>query len=176
MKRKRYFYLISISFIIFIGLSPRVFAVLLPAFHPENIFIMFLVFGGIFILSVSIEILIIIIFIRKSFLFQKSKLFFKSVVSVNLLTFVIIQLLVLVILAIPAINFFEFFLYCTLIEIIPIILECILFMEIYRNLNKMSYFRYPIKNKTIILSTIIANLITVFIGAGLLYIFPQIIY
>lgn len=114
-----------------------------------------------FLITFAVEYAIIYQF-TKNFIDKRSKLL-KSIFAVNFFTFPTTQMLALALLSQNSFNFGIYF----LIELIPIFLECLFFLKIYPDL------RIPIKNSTILLSTISANLAT--FALGLLVGIPQMI-
>ncbi|MFX1526713.1 MAG: hypothetical protein ACFFB4_03995 [Promethearchaeota archaeon] len=95
----------------------------------------------------------------------KSKLR-KAVVSVNLLTYPLTQMV--------AITFIQTsFIFYFIIELIPVILEFLLLLKIFKQFLSRGYFRSPIPAKVTGLSILEANFATFILGIGIsLWIFP----
>jgi hypothetical protein len=150
-----------------------------PVYYNDNtgeIAITFIILGLLFLLSCPTEILIIKMFLRRNKLKQNSALFYKSLIGVNLVTFIFTQLIALFIAATPQSNILIFLAVCLLIEIFPIGTEFFLFSLIYNQLSELSSFEYPIRPKTTFLSTITANLVTFLMGIVIqISILPQMI-
>ena len=120
----------------------------------------------VFIMTLFVELFIIKAFLRKNIL--NSFKLYKTVFVVNLLTFPPTQVIAFLIFRglPPQVSFFIF--YYVLVELIPISLECLLFLLFYKKMFKLNYFQSPVKVKTILMSTIIANFTTFIIGYYLL--------
>lgn len=116
---------------------------------------------SLFLVNIVVEFIIIYLFTRN--LIDKWSRLSRSIFAVNFFTFPTTQIL-----AISLISRYSFNIghYC-LIELLPIVFECLFFLKIYPDL------RIPIKNSTILLSTISANLAT--FAIGLLVGIPQMI-
>jgi len=129
------------------------------------ILIVFLAFS----ITIIIEGFIIRAFLRK-YEFNSKKLYI-FILKINLFTFTLTQILAPFFLTtyVPSWTLYQdfliryIFLYM-IIEIIPILLECGFFIRFYFGLNKQMLFRPPIRIKTIILSTITANLVSAITG------------
>lgn len=83
----------------------------------------------------------------------------KAVVSVNLLTYPLTQMIAITSIQKTLLLYF-------IIELIPIILEFLLFLKIFRQFLDRGYFRTPIPVKITGLSILGANLGTFIIGIG----------
>ncbi|MFX1390579.1 MAG: hypothetical protein ACFE9Z_10985 [Promethearchaeota archaeon] len=174
MKNQKWVILLSsilfIVFIPFVKANPVV-----GTFEPKNVVIYVLTLGGLFITSASIELVIIMMFIRKNRLYQNYNIFYKSVLTANLGTFIITQIVAFLTLMYSPSNIFLYIIIYVLIESIPISLEYLIYIKTYKFLNQSNSFRNPIDNRKTFLSTITANLATFLFGALLSFIFPQII-
>lgn len=134
-----------------------------------------------FIATFVVEIIIIIIFLGSNEPVENYKKFYKSVFAVNLFTFPLTQVIAFILfqfdifiraliytdnyIIIYSLNYIltSFF----LIEPFPIILECLLYLKIFKTFNRTDYFKNQVEKKTIIISTITANIITYLIGIGI---------
>ncbi len=124
-----------------------------------------------FIITFTLESIIIRIFLKPTKLKETSIKFYKSIFAVNLVTFPLTQLFAFL-LNRPYFFDLGYFLFVTvLIEAFPIILECLLNLKIYKKFNDLHYFEYRVNNMTIIKSTISANLLTFAIGFPIFLIF-----
>lgn len=109
-----------------------------------------------FIATISIEVFIILIFLRENRVVRTSRTFYKTVFAINLFSFPMTQLLAYIILDNLMTGNYIFL--SILIEIFPITLECVLYLKFFKDSNKILYFDHPVRNKAIIQSTITANL------------------
>ena len=148
-----------ISFLIFCSITPIIVCptvkgnpVPMPGSYAIN-FIPLLIF--MFLITFAVEYIIIYLF-TKNLIDKPSKLS-RSIFAVNFFTFPTTQILAFALLTRFVFNLGSYF----LIELIPIVLECLFFLKIYRDL------RIPVKNEIILLSTVSANLATFAIGLAL---------
>ena len=112
----------------------------------------------IFTITIFIEFGIIYFFLRKN-ITRNSKLT-KAVLSVNLLTFPITQMIAFSFMMLFSdLNNFYF-----ITELIPITLEFLIYLKIFKNFYYFKYFRSPVSTKTTFLSIITANLMTFAFG------------
>ncbi|MFW9829797.1 MAG: hypothetical protein ACFFEY_19675 [Candidatus Thorarchaeota archaeon] len=173
MKKKSIFLSIIIFLIVII---PSIYAnPITPIYESRNAVIYIITSVGLLITSVSIELVIIMLFIRKNRLHQNFNIFYKSILVVNLITFLITQIVAFLTLMFSPSNIYLYILIYILIEFIPISIESFIYIRVYNFLNQNHSFRIPIDRKKIILSTFTANMATFLFGALLFFYFPPII-
>ena len=152
-------------------LIPQVRAnpVVVPMFqiHP---FIMGIYLNFLFVATLAIEILIIKTFLKNNKIFKRSKEFYNSIFLVNLISYPMTQLFAFLIFESSLSDYdvasvlFNSILkgfpqpYIWLFEVFPIMLECVLFLKIFKKLNRTACFVRSVNNKMIVKSTITANL------------------
>ncbi|MFX0007866.1 MAG: hypothetical protein ACFFA7_14740 [Promethearchaeota archaeon] len=152
---------------VFFFFIPMVRANPIPApVSPFRPGIMFLYMNFLFVITLLIEILVFRLFLKKNELMKHAKDFYNSIFLVNLINFPITQIIAFVIFQIPLGEFdaVNILFISILIEIFPILLECLLYLKIYQKLNIIPCFKYPVKNMKIIKSTITANLASFVFG------------
>lgn len=149
-------------------LIPRGRANPVPApISPYNPFLMFFYLNFLLLFTLGIEIIIIRAFLKQYKFTENVKPFYTSIVFVNLLTFPMTQIIAFAIFQTVLLNLdiSYMFLISIIIEIFPITLECVLYLKIYKRLNRISCFLLPVNNAAIIKSTITANLASFALGA-----------
>jgi len=118
----------------------------------------FLILPILLVITIAVEYKIIRLFL-KDIINNQSK-FLISVIFVNLCTFSITQIIVFIIIykfRFPLWNYL-------LIELIPITLEFLLYLQIFKIFSHNNVFFLSIRNKITLLSTVTANLVTFIIG------------
>ena len=134
-----------------------------------------------FIVTFVVEIIIIIVFLGSNNPVENYKKFYKSVFSINLFTFPLTQVIAFILFQFNifsrALTYIDNYIIIyslnyilvsfILIEPVPIFLECLLYLKIFKKFNKTNYFQNRVEKKTIILFTITANLVTYLIGIGI---------
>lgn len=180
MKIKRIIQFIFLYFVVFLISIPLAWGNPIPVYsiHPGFIGAVLHLYTILFYLTYIIEFNIIYHFLkydntkrsklRKTIVSEnllKSKLR-KAVVSVNLLTYPLTQMV--------AITFIQTsFIFYFIVELIPVILEFLLLLKIFKQFLGRGYFRSPIPAKVTGLSILEANLATFILGIGIsLLIFP----
>ncbi len=142
-------------------LIPQVRAnpVVVPMFqiHP---FIMGIYLNFLFVATLAIEILIIKTFLKNNKIFERSKEFYNSIFLVNLISYPMTQLFAFLIYqsSLGDYDVASVLFNSILIEVFPIMLECVLFLKIFKKLNRTACFVRSVNNKMIVKSTITANL------------------
>ena len=142
-------------------LIPQVRAnpVVVPMFqiHP---FIMGIYLNFLFVATLAIEILIIKTFLKNNKIFERSKEFYNSIFLVNLISYPMTQLFAFLIFesSLSDYDVASVLFNSILIEVFPIMLECVLFLKIFKKLNRTACFVRSVNNKMIVKSTITANL------------------
>lgn len=153
--------LLILAFIISIIPQVKANPVIVSFFGP----FMFLKLVFLFFITFTVESSIIRIFLGSNIARESSRKFYKSVFAVNLLTFPLTQLFGFVFYLSNLSNFNTILFISIIVEIFPIMLECLLYLKIFRKYYFFEYdFEYGAMSKTIIKSTITANLITFMIG------------
>ena len=118
----------------------------------------FLILPILLVITIAVEYKIIRLFL-KDIINNQSK-FLISVIFVNLCTFSITQIITFIIIykfRFPLWNYL-------LIELIPITLEFLLYLQIFKIFSHNNVFFLSIRNKITLLSTVTANLVTFIIG------------
>lgn len=152
---------ILIILLVFVSIIPQVRANPVPM-YISGFFMAKLVF--LFIITFSLESFIIRVFIGPNDPSKTSAKFYKSVFAVNLVTFPLTQLFAFTIYQSFVLDYSFALFISIIIEVFPITLECLLYLKIYKKFNILSYFVDKAENKTILKSTITANLVTFMIG------------
>ena len=156
LRRSIAFFLVLLVLII-----PQVRAnpVVVPMFqiHP---FIMGIYLNFLFVATLAIEILIIKTFLKNNKIFERSKEFYNSIFLVNLISYPMTQLFAFLIFesSLSDYDVASVLFNSILIEVFPIMLECVLFLKIFKKLNRTACFVRSVNNKMIVKSTITANL------------------
>ena len=120
-----------------------------------------------FLVTVLIESIILYLFFRTYFL-RIAKLW-KSVAAINFLTFPMAQII-----GILFANLFLVFIgFYFFAELIPTLLEFLLYSKVFDDFNERKYLREPVPSKIILIGIVIANLIT--FSLGLIMFLPYLI-
>lgn len=130
------------------------------------LFLLFLLILYAFVITIFLENLIIRVFLRRC-QFDTTMLFI-NVIKINLFTFAIAQLIALYFIFNRnywySENIIKYIFFYISIELIPFFLEFLLYFRFYVKSNRNLIFEPPVKIKTMILSTLTANIITIIIG------------
>lgn len=110
-----------------------------------------------FVLTINVEFLIIYNFLKRHI--DKWSSLSKPILAANLFTFPSTQLLAIFFFSLFPFNFWN----GLLIELFPITMESLLFIILYQNLQ------ISVSNKTIVFSTIVANISSFILGLALSY-------
>ena len=160
MKFKDWFLKFVLFLVLLILITPKVNAKIPVSFYFPFLLIIFLNLNFLFIATLVIEILIIKIFFKKNKIYERSKEFYNSIFLVNLISYPMTQLFAFLIYqsSLGDYDVASVFFNSILIEVFPIMLECVLFLKIFKRLNRTACFLRSVNNKTILKSTITANL------------------
>jgi hypothetical protein len=147
-------------------LIPRVRANGVVVGPPMEPLIMFGYLNLLFIITLVIEINVIKFILKDNELNEHSKEFYKSITLVNLLTFPTTQIIAFIIYqtVLGNLDVANIIFISILIEMFPITLECLLYLKIYKRLNRILCFKHPVNNTSILKSTITANFASFAIG------------
>ena len=159
MKSKYFIFNIIIFLMLLLSLIPLVSAN--PIFigpDSHDLYYLSVILPNLLIITIIIEFVVIYVFLRNNGIeFLKLT---KPVIAVNCLSFPITQIIVISFMNLySTINGLIF-----LVELVPLILEYLLYLKIFKYYNKLYYFEFPISVKKTFLTSITANSITFTIG------------
>lgn len=168
MKFKNLSSIITLFLGLLILLIPQVRANVVSIHPPMEPIIMFGYLNLLFIVTIFIEINVIKFLLKNNELNEHAKDFYKSITLVNLLTFPTTQIIAFIVFqsALGNLDVAIILFLSILIELFPITLECLLYLKIYKRLNRIPCFLHPVNNNLILKSTISANLTS--FGFGIL--------
>ncbi|MFW9819306.1 MAG: hypothetical protein ACFFE5_06825, partial [Candidatus Thorarchaeota archaeon] len=157
---------LKLKIVLFLGLLifiiPQVKANPIPNYRNYNPIFMAFYMPSLFIATFFIELAIIKLFLGANKPLINPRNFYKTIFAVNIFTFPLTQIFAYVMyqyfLVGSDLNLLVFF--TILIEILPISLECALYLKIFNKLNELNYFEHRVSNKMVLKSTITANLVS----------------
>jgi hypothetical protein len=169
---------LKLKIILFLGLLiciiPQVSANPIPNYRDFNPIFMAFYIPLLFITTFFIEIAIIKLFLGANKPLLKSRNFYKTVFAVNIFTFPLTQVFAYVMYQYFLVGIdLNLLIFITIfIEIMPITLECALYLKIYNKLNDLEYFAHRVTNNTVLKSTITANIVSFLFGILTYGLFP----
>lgn len=162
MKFKNLLYILLIPSMLSLIIVPSVHAnPIMVGPSLKGLFYICVILPIIFTITIFIELGIIYFFLRKNI--TRNLKLTKAVLSVNLLTFPITQMIAVSFMML----FSDFNNFYFITELIPITLEFLIYLKIFKIFYHFKYFRSPVSPKTTFLSIITANLMTFALGIAI---------
>jgi hypothetical protein len=169
---------LKLKIVLFLGLLvlliPQVRANPIPNYRDYSPIFMAFYMPSLFIATFFIELAIIKLFLGANKPILKSRNLYKTIFAVNIFTFPLTQVVAYIMYQyfLVGIDLNLLILATLFIEILPITLECALYLKIYNKLNDLDYFIHRVSNNMVLKSTITANIVSFLFGILTYGLFP----